>query len=95
MQRNIEISLPGGGRCDIILPKGRLSVRVCDALVRPEEITVTLVIESQYVLLKRPFVILGEPELLFGNERCSVGIQGEYIRFGSRRILIPPLLWLL
>lgn len=36
MQRNIEISLLGGGRCDIILPKGRLSVRVCYALVRPE-----------------------------------------------------------
>lgn len=83
MQRNIEISLPSGGRFDVIPPKGRVSVVVCYSPARPEEFTDTLIVESECALLKRPFVILGKPELLFGNERCSVGIQGEYLRLGS------------
>ena len=76
LERNIEISLPGGGFSYILPLKSTVLVKVCYTPSYSGYFSDTLFAETPCSTLRQPFAIIGLSDIISGKGRCNIGVVG-------------------
>lgn len=76
LEKNIDISLPGGGFSYILPPKSTVLVKVCYAPTYSGYFSDTLFAVTPCSTLKQPFAIVALPNEISGKAICNIGVVG-------------------